>query len=162
MLRRKHGLGQDENTGGKRAGFLAKPFMEGNNLKRDFPYRWCTRKASKVVTPWIARDFHTPFLLHSLSIPAVPSLHGTAGFFSQKRGHPDTGFCRDGRGSGKRKGPDCSGPACHCIRCSLPAAFLPAGVPQAPCRSCFHPYPPPRSASLPSRRDLLHGECGRS
>lgn len=157
MLRRKRGSGQDENTGCRRGAFLAKPFMKGKNLKRDFPHRWCTRKASKVVTPWIARDFHTPFLLHSLSIPAVPSLHGAAGSFSCR---PDC--CRRRMRNGKRKGPDCSGPAYHGIRCSLPAAFLPADVPQAPCRPCFHPYPPPRSASLPSRHNPLHGECGRS
>ena len=58
--------------------FLAKPFMKGKSLKRDFPCRWCTRKLSKVVDPLDNQRFYT-LLLHSLSMPAALSLHKAAG-----------------------------------------------------------------------------------
>lgn len=76
-------------SGGKRGGaarrgtsrFIAKCFMAGKSLKRDFLHHWCTRKLSKVVDPLDNQRFHILLLLHPLSLPSGPLLHGPGGFF---------------------------------------------------------------------------------
>ena len=96
--------------------FLAKSFMKGNSLKRDFPCRWCTRKLSKVVTPGITRDVHTPlsppFPFHTGRSVAPQS--GRLLFVPGKGGSPGkltVSACYRGRNpaAGNRKGRTWSG-----------------------------------------------------
>ncbi len=172
-VRQKRGRAQERYGENAFRSFVAKPFMKGKSLKRDFPEESGTRELSKVVVPLDNQRLSYSSPPYPLSVPAgsfAPrtgrfcvgrprfSIKDEAAFFASAR----TFACGRRRSEGGRA----FGRVAQLSRrdgiLGCPPDVLQADVPPELCRSCCRPCPRLQNASPASRRDLLPGECARS